>query len=253
MPLRARRRIGQIMTAAADVYARHLYVFLTLALLAFPVGLLAAQGSSLLGGVIPSLDAGGPYAEVGTRSLALAFSGLGFGLTALVVMAATIVVIGRVERGEPVDALTALLEVAGRLPQLLISRLIAGLAIAGLCLSVVGIPLGLRQASRWSLSSHAVLLEGQPATKALGSSASLVSLSWWHALVTLLLLAMVVLLAAPAVGIVLLWFARSLAPAHVGVVTAVIHALLVPYVAIAMTLLYFDLDCRRTEAAGRDE
>ena len=252
-PLRARRRIGQILTAAADVYARHLYVFLTLALLAFPVGLLAAQGNSLLGGVIPSLDAGRPYAEVGTRSLALAFSGLGFGLTALVVMAATIVVIGRVERGEPVDALTALIEVAGRLPQLLISRLIAGLAIAGLCLCVVGIPFGLRQALRWSLSSHAVLLEGKPATRALRSSAGLVSLSWWHALVTLLLLAMVVLLAAPAVGIVLLWFARSLAPAHVGVVTAVIHALLVPYVAIAMTLLYFDLDCRRTEVAGRDE
>jgi hypothetical protein len=253
MPLRARRRIGQIMTAAADLYLRRLHVFLTLGLLAFPVGLASAQAYDALGGIaLLSTDVGLPYAEISTRvAIALVFNGLGFGLTALVVMAATIVVIGRMEKDEPVDALTALLEVAAHLPRLVISKLIAAFAIGGLCLSIVGIPFGLRQASRWSLSGHAVLLEGKPATKALRSSADLISVSRWHALITLLLLAMVALLTAPAVGIVLLWFVKSLSPVYVGLLTAVLHALLVPYLAIALTLLYFDLDSRRSETTRR--
>jgi len=81
--------------------------------------------------------------------------------------------------------------------------------------------------------------------QALSASADLVATSRWRAAGTLALLTLIALAAAPVVGIAMLWFVKWLAPFQVGLITAAVYALLIPYVAVALTLLYFDLECRR--------
>ena len=251
--LRSRRRVGQIFTASASIYAKHFFAFLTLGLLAFPVGLAVSAGhNALLSGGLPVLDLGLPYAGVGlTVAAALAFHGLAFGLTAIIVFAASIAVIAQIERGESGDAVGAILSVFRKLPQLVASTAVAAVVVAALCVTLVGIPLGLRQAARWSLNTHALLLRDVSGRRSLSSSAGLVTMARWHAFVTTALLLTLAMLAAPALGIVLLWFVRSLDPAYVGLISATLHAMLVPFIAIAMSLLYFDLESRHEPEASR--
>ena len=51
---------------------------------------------------------------------------------------------------------------------------LTALTVAGLCITVVGIPMALRQAARWSLSAQMVLLEGRTAPESLFASDRLV-------------------------------------------------------------------------------
>jgi hypothetical protein len=242
--LRAPRRVGQILTGAVYVYARNAFVLLTLGLIALPLGLLAASAGAGLG--LSGVDPGLPYVSLGVRvASALLLHGLAFGLTTLVILAASITVVGHVERGEKTDAFSALTETIRYMPRLLLAKLLTSLAIGALCLTIAGIPLALRLAVRWSLGMHAVLLGGHSAVNALRASADLVSVSRWRAAGTLTLLTLIALAVAPVAGIVMLWFVKLLAPFQVGLITAAVYALLIPYVAVALTLLYYDLECRR--------
>jgi ABC-type nitrate/sulfonate/bicarbonate transport system permease component len=63
---------------------------------------------------------------------------------------------------------------------------------------------------------------------------------WWTAGATIALAAIGLFL-APAIGIILILAAQSIPLADVNLITSVIHVALVPFVAIAFALIYFEL------------
>jgi len=250
LPWRSRRRLGQVLTAALEVYRRHVYAFLTLGLVSFPAGLAAARVRDGVALPLPAFGPLRPEAGMAAEAVsALAQGVLHLGIAYAVVAAGSTAVIAALERGRGAEAADGLLEVLRRLPHLLVSRLVAIGVVGVLALTVVGIPLALRQALRWAFLEHAVLLDRCSARAAFGRSAWLVSANWLWSAASVLALGMLALLAAPVVGVALIMAFKSVPPVYVNLATSAIYAVLVPYFAIAFSLVYFDLHSRR--AAGR--
>jgi hypothetical protein len=122
---------------------------------------------------------------------------------------------------------------------------------------------------RWSMTTQAVMLEGQPALRALGRSWRLVHGSTWRVLGYIVVLGIVVGLIGAAIGTAVsvisgqaffdgtldprdpfAYFERSLAPlplAVQSVATGLVAVLLGPIAVVVLTLLYYDLRWRRGE------
>lgn len=248
LPWRSRRRLGQVLTTAIEIYRRHAYVFLTLGLISFPAGLAAAQLREAVS--LPLLAARPllPEAGIAVEAVsALAQGVLHLGIAYALAAAATTAVIGSLERGRGAEASDGLFEVARRLPALLASRFTAICIVGVLALTVVGIPLAFRQALRWAFLEHAVLLDRCSARAAFARSARLVSGNWLWSVMTVLLFGFAALLAAPAIGVAMIMALKAVPPIYINLATAAIYALLVPYFAIAFSLVYFDLHSRRVE------
>jgi hypothetical protein len=248
-PLRSRRRLGQVLTTAAELYRSRLYVFIALALLAFPAGF----ALSLARQAVPGLEASSllsvmPLSGSGAEYLAaLAVNSLALIGAAVLVLAAVTAAVGATERGDPPDATHAFLVALQRLPRVLLARSAALVMIAGLCVTIAGIPLAVRQALRWAFVEQAILIEDKGAREALRASSSLVSGRGARAALALAGIWLAVLCAAPAFGIVLLWTFKAVPLAYVNLATSAFWALLVSYAAVALTLLYYDLATRRDE------
>jgi hypothetical protein len=131
-----------------------------------------------------------------------------------------------------------------RLPDLVLARSLAILVVAGLSLTVVGLPFALRQALRWAFLEQAILIDGRSALGALADGRTLLAGAWRRTIVLLLLLSVIALVFAPALGAgLLLWTDVSLT--YVNLATAVAYALIVPYVACVLAVTYQDLQARQ--------
>jgi hypothetical protein len=124
---------------------------------------------------------------------------------------------------------------------LLPPRVFAYAAVSALALTIVGIPLALRQAVRWTFVEQAVLFDDAGPREALNVSDNVVGKGFWWAAASTGALTLVGLFLAPAVGVILILAAQSIPLADVNLITSVIHVALVPFVAIAYALVYFEL------------
>jgi hypothetical protein len=242
--LRSRRRLGQVLTAALHIYLSRAYVFLTIALTAFPLGV----AMTVLGNVSPQIEgltdlAPLSRAAFGQAALALALGSLHIIFIAAVVVLSVTAVLARVPEAQGRAFRLR------RLPQLLLPRCLALFAVAGLCLTVVGIPLAIRQSLRWAFLEQAMLVDGKSPRQSFGASSAVVSGHWLWVGFALCLLSGIAFLLAPAVGIALIMTLKALPPAYISLATAGIYAMVMPYVAIALTLIYFELQLR----AGDEE
>lgn len=246
VPLRTRRRAGQILTSAATVYTTHLRLFIGIGLIFLPV----AVTVSILHWVVFSISPIDPIVPVPRANiaqdliLAFALSELQFGITYGVVLSACSAAISALDRNKETGVRLSYREVWRRLPHVLLPRLAAIGVVAGLVLTVVGIPLAVRQAVRWSFIEQTVLLDGVSGRDALNASSDVVDRDWWWAAACVIALGAMGLFLAPAVGIVLILFAPSIPLSDVNLITSVLHVALVPFVAIATALVYFDLKSR---------
>jgi hypothetical protein len=250
-PLHGRRRIGQILISSVEIYRRNAGLFLTIGLIFVPVGLIVSGIHWLLLGVSPVESiVRVPGASNIAQEVALAFalSELQFGIAYAIVIAATTATLARIERRQPVSVLLAFQDFWRRLPQLALPRLLAIVIISALSLTVIALPLAFRQAVRWMFLEQAVFLDGANWKQAPGVSSATVTMDWWWSAAAAASLALFGLVFAPAVGIVVLLFATSVPLLYVNVLSSAIYVALVPYIAIALTLIYFDLKSR-TEAA----
>jgi hypothetical protein len=245
-PLRARRRIGQILISALEVYRRRARLFLGSGLAFIPAAALVAGVHWLVLNVSP-VDAVVPVStsNVGQEVvLVFALAELEFGLAYAIVLAATTAALASYEAGSPIGVRGAFKRVWSRLPHLALPRLAAVLIVGALAFTVIGIPLALRQAVRWTFLEQAVLLEGKSGVKSFGESSSAVKADWWWSVGASVALGALGLVAAPALGIILILAYTQLPLLYVNLISSAVYVALAPYVAIALALVYFDLKSR---------
>ncbi len=245
-PLRLahRRRWGQVLTAAGRMYGRRALLFLGIGIVFIPLGIaISALQAVVLGGFgLLGIDASGEGAgalallvvTIGT-TLAL----LGFGLVQAATACALVEVDSEREVG-PVDAYRLAFR---RFRPLLRGLLIAVGVWVVLSVTAVLIPIALWLAVRWALLAQVVELEERPAVAALRRSGALVRGRWFR-VASLVGVGLVLALAlGPLVGALLILLTD--APlALLNVVSGVVYALAMPFVAIATTYVYFDARVR---------
>jgi hypothetical protein len=156
------------------------------------------------------------------------------------------------ERGDDISGSEAYRQAYPHLRNLLAALVRAVLIVGVLMLSVVGIPWGIRQFVRYQFLAETTTLEPFSGQAALDRSTQLVRRRWFHTLVVLFALSALVFLFAVIVGLLLLIVFAGIPLWLFSIFLTAFAALLVPYTAIAATLLYGDARAER-EAAVRAE
>jgi hypothetical protein len=263
-PIRARRAVGQILRASRRIYWGRRWLFLGFGLFAFFVAAVVQAVEALLGTFL-SL-----FGEFTLQSSATVFA-------VLAVNGAVAVALSRLDSGRSVRvlrtwwfvlrrfvtlvgavALELLLVVVVFLLVLAIPWMVgeltgsasAAVVIAIILLLVVGLWV-IRNLVGWALTAQEIYVDRCSARVAVCQGPQLVTNNWWRSAVTLVSLWVVGIVSGPIVGFVFL-FLTSVDPATLNLIGSVIYVIVFPYIAIATTLLYFDLQERRKEAVEPD-
>ena len=246
-PIDRARSAGQIYRAAFKLYRRYRLLFVGIGLIFVPLSVVGVVLQQILihtTGVGAFLD-GAESEPIVTGVCALLFGQISAIFASIAVTAAVACALGRIHRGDRPDALDAFRGIVPRLGSLgwgwLRVILIAGL----LTVTIVGIPLAVVYLVRKAVLSQACVLEGLRATPALRRSSELVAGHGPRVLVIGALVNVTAALLGPIVGIAVL-FVTSGSLALINLISSLVYAFVVPYAAIAMTLLFYDL--RRRQA-----
>jgi hypothetical protein len=122
------------------------------------------------------------------------------------------------------------------------AQLLATLALILMAVTIVGLPFAAWKYIGWLFVQQQILFEDRPLREAFRGSSDLVRGRWWHTLRVAVVLWLISVVAGPLLGFALIFTALPLI--LINVVGTIVFALLVPYVAIGQTLLYFDLEAR---------
>jgi hypothetical protein len=172
-PLRRSRRFGQLLTAAALLYWRNAALFLGVAALFIPAGLLIAAVQWVLFqlGWDDTISHFFEFDVAVKAVLALALGSVGTGIVYWFVSTATIAAVARIEQGRNTGVVALYRDVLSRLPALALPRVKALAIVIVLAMTTVGIPWAIRHACRWAFIEQAVLLDGAPSRDAAAMSA----------------------------------------------------------------------------------
>jgi hypothetical protein len=246
-PLRVRRRLGQIVLSSFRIYAANPQLFVGIGLVFLPATVVVSILHWLVFEVSPiepivPLPRGDFAQEL---VLAFALSELHFGIAYAVVLTACLAALAAIDGGRPTSVMRAYSDVWHFLPRLLPPRLFAIVVVFGLAFTIIGIPFAIRKAVHWSFIEQAVLLDGEQGRGALEASREAAGEDWWWTAGSVASLVLIGLFTAPFVGMLLLLLARSIPLANVNLIATVVHLALVPFISIALALIYFDLCARR--------
>jgi len=247
-PLAARRSWGQLISAGARAFADRPHVFIGIGLLFIPLGLLITGLQWLLFRVTafaPLVDEAGErhvWVDAMALGLGLVFTLVGFAF----VQAATARALVDMEAGRDVRPLSAY---RGVLPNL--GPLAASVAIAvavGLVfnVSLILVPIAAYVIVRWSLLGVIAGTEGNPSPGILRRSLALTRGNWWRTATIVMGLTGLALLTGPAVGVLVLLFTGA-AFDLVNLIAAAVYVVALPFAAVVVTYLYFDLRVRYEE------
>jgi hypothetical protein len=235
--LRARRSFGQIVRTARRLYGRHWLVLLPVAVVAIPI----VGGVNLLASLLGNSQGGGD------SGLNLALGDLVETLgrpAAMAVVAAIVVVFVRelVEGDERPGFRAAFRGMERRFWRVVAGQMLFVLATIGLALTIVGIPFAVYKYVAWSFVKQEILFEDKSIREAFHGSADLVRGRWWHTVRVVSFLFVISVVTGPVLTIALIFTSLSLT--SVNLLGSLVFALLIPYVALGETLLYFDLGAR---------
>jgi hypothetical protein len=236
--LRARRSFGQIVRAARQLYGRHWRVLLPVAVAAIPI----VGGINLLASLLGNSQASG-----NDSGLNLALGDLVETLgrpAAMAVVAAIVVVFVRelVEGAERPGFRSAFRGMQRRFWRVVGGQMLVILALFGLTLTVVGIPFAVYKYVAWSFVKQEILFEDKSIREAFHGSSDLVRGRWWHTVRVAAFLFLVSIVTGPALTVALIFTALPLTT--INLLGSLVFALMIPYVALGETLLYFDLGAR---------
>lgn len=127
--------------------------------------------------------------------------------------------------------------------------LLPPLTAIGLAITIIGIPIAVYKIVCWQFVQQEILVEDKGIRDAFRGSSSRVRGRWWHTVRTLGFFWLLSIAAGPVLGFTLIFTNLSLL--WINVIGSVVFALLVPYVALGRTLLYFDLGVRAEEEPAR--
>ena len=119
------------------------------------------------------------------------------------------------------------------------AQLLVTLATLLLAVTIIGLPIAIWKYVEWQFVQQQVLFEDRGVRDALRGSTRLVRGRWWYTLRVAGFLWLISVIAGPALGVALVF--TTLPLWTINLFGSLVFALLIPYVAVARTLLYFDL------------
>ncbi|MGC4111977.1 MAG: Vps62-related protein [Nocardioides sp.] len=244
-PVVRRRRSGEIVRAAVDLYRHHVPAFVLAGLMAVPVGVLAILDILLL----QHLPYIGTVVRVTTQQAPPGNNLLFSGWVATSFWPLTVLLVSSAVAHEMDDGAThttlrrgwlAARAVAGRWRELASSYLPAAIAIALLSWTGIGVPVAAWLTVRYQYLGQIVMredLSGSPARKRAGD---LVRHRWWHTAVIVVLVWAGIHILGVLLGLIMLISFTSLPLWSLTLFVLVVEVALTPLGAIALTLLYGD-------------
>jgi hypothetical protein len=248
--LRHRWSVGQLLRGSRQLYGRHWRVFLSIALIGFVI-LAAIQGVQYL---FEQLTGSTDYTlrfEPGGLDLRYDGSLTGFGqpIGFAVVSGAVVAFLRmREDEGERPGVREAFAAMYQRLWRVVIGQLLVVVLVFAMIFTVIGIPFALYFYIAWQFIQQEIMFKNCSIREAYGGSHALVRGHWWRTILIAGSLSLVAVATGPVLGIFLIFL--NFSPVTVNLIGSVVFALLIPYVAIGRTLLYFDLGARDEERAG---
>jgi hypothetical protein len=241
--LRRRRALGQIIRASRQFYGRHWRVLLPVALFA----LVMIGGANLLAGLI-------------TESSSKSKTGINLAWAdmleqfvrpvAQALVAAIVIVVAReAMRSREVGFRQALRGVRERFWRVVGAQLLATLGVLLLALTVVGAPFALWKLVGWSFVQQEVIFTDKGFRESFRASSELVRGRWFRTARVILIFYVVSIAAGPMFTFALIFTALPLI--WINVIGSLVFALLIPFVAMGETFLYFDLGVREEEEPAR--
>ena len=241
-PLRvARRRSGgQTLAAASRLYASHPLLFIGIGVVSLPIAVIVSALQAFVVGTADfvGVEVGG---EIGGLivlllvALSTALTLLGLALT----LAATARAMVELDEGRSVSVVTAYRLALGTARPLLGAFITATVVVTTLAASVFLIPVAIWLAIRWALFVPAVELEGRSAFAALRRSGELVRRQWLKVGTLVVLASAIALAIGPLIGTALI-FVTSLPFSVTNVLSGIVYAVALPFVALTAVYVYFD-------------
>lgn len=239
--LRQQRDLSQIIEAAFSLYFQNFWPLFRIAAVLIPFSIVGAMITGLVElpeGPLENED----FFPAFWKAMAVIIP---FVLLAVMVqwlaLIAVVAALADLEAGQPVQFSRAYGVVFNRLWILLGASLRAAFHVFLFYITIIGIPWAIQRGVRWLFIYPAVILDGTSARASLSYSADAVKGRWWR---TLGIWIVIVIIATVPSSILSALF--GLAPPLVsGTLGGLVSAALIPFWAIALTLLYLDLNARR--------
>lgn len=249
VPLRRKRRFGQIIRGALFTVRKRLFLFLGLSAAFIPAGMIASGLEALIFENPPVesvLDLSDPPKAVSIligATVGVAVFGIAYG----VAIAGITTALAQMESGEDVSIMGAYKALGQRARHLLHGRLRALGIVLLLAFSVVGLPWAIRRSVQWLFIEQAILFDGADGRGAASASARVVDGKWLRALLISSAFTMTGFILGPLITAPLLLFTST--PLNLlNALSSLIYMLVVPVVAVGLAMLYFDLKETKAEA-----
>ena len=251
LPIARRRQVGQIIPAAARLYRRQPRRFIEIGLVHLPVavlvGIVVAIVQVTLQAITP-VDSDGNLGPIGLF-ISGTVSTLGLALATVIVTATAFVLITNLATGTPVSGGQAYRDALGRLRDLAAGLARAVVIVGGLSVTIVGIPWAIRQLVRYQFLAQVTMDEGLRGKAALDRSTELVKGRWVHTAAVAAIVNGLVSLVNGAVGLTLLLAAASLPLWAFSILVGLASAIVAPFAATNMVLLYGDAKAEKEQLA----
>jgi hypothetical protein len=153
------------------------------------------------------------------------------------------------ERGRAIGPVAAYRLMAPRFWRAVFAPLLVTLLVALLAITVVGLPIAIWKYVEWQFVQQEVLFEDKRIRDAFRGSTRLVRGHWLYTLWVVVFLWLLTVVAGPLLGFALIFADLSLIV--INLLGSLVFALLIPYVVLARTLLYFHLAARAQEAPAK--
>ncbi len=245
--LREQRAFGQIVRTGARFYRRHWRFLLPVALIAIPI----IGGTNL---VSDQLGGGSSVGEAsGLEGVDLAIADLidtfGRPIASAIVAAVIVVFVREIAASRPAGFRTSFGGVRQRIWRVVFAQLLANLGVIALAFTVVGIPFAIWKLVGWAFVQQEVLFTDKSLRESFRGSSELVRGRWWHAMRAIVFFSLLSVVAGPMLTFALIFTPLPLV--WIDLLGAFVYALLIPYVTVGRTLLYFDLQAREAAEPAR--
>jgi ABC-type sugar transport system permease subunit len=155
-----------------------------------------------------------------------------------------VLVLREVDRGGEADSRAVLRGLRGELWRLAALAFGALLVFLLLAVTLIGLPYAVKKAVDWSLVQQVAAFQGRRGRDALHGSRDVVRGHWWRVAAITAVFLFILVLAGPVTGILII-FVTDAPLATINFFGTLLFALVLPFVAVALTLLYLDLAVRR--------
>ena len=247
--LRRSRAFGQLLLASVGLYWRHWRVFVPIGLSAIPI----IGGFDLLTRLLTG-DAGRRLDDkVGHSGLHSALgdiiSGIGGPIASAIIAAVVIAAVRQIGETGEASFVASFRGMWRRFRRVVGAQLLATLGVIAMAITIVGLPFAAWKYVGWLFLQQQILFEDKTVREAFRGSSELVRGRWWYTLRVAAVFWLIGIITGPVLGFALIFADISLI--LINAIGALVFALLVPYIAIGRTLLYFDLEAEAAAAPAK--